>query len=58
MYEDKYYGNDVSKHVISYNYDKGNMFYIQVSFNFAKGKKSNTVNNKITNYDSEDGIIR
>jgi hypothetical protein len=58
LYEDKYYGNDVSKHVISYNYDKGNMFYIQVSFNFAKGKKSNTVNNKITNYDSEDGIIR
>lgn len=56
--ERKNINSQFNKNIVSWNADKANMVYIQVSLNLNKGHKSQTLRKKIQNIDDEDGILK
>lgn len=56
--EKKNINSQFNKNIVSWNADKANMVYIQVSLNLNKGHKSQTLRKKIQNIDDEDGILK
>lgn len=56
--ERNYANSKFTKSIISWNADKANMVYIQVSLSLNKGHKAQTLRQKIHNIDNEDGIVK
>jgi hypothetical protein len=56
--ERNYINSQFNKNIVSWNADKANMVYIQVSLNINKGYKAQTLRQKIQNIDDEDGILK
>ena len=56
--ERNYANSKFTKSIISWNADKANMVYIQVSLSLNKGHKAQTLRQKIHNIDDEDGIVK
>lgn len=56
--EKSYMNSQFDKSVISWNADKANMVYVQVSLNLNRGYKALSLKQKVQNYDGEDGIIK